>query len=168
MNFDDALSGASLPERTERVCLNSALLDEYDRARVLAETAESGSRARGENGSETMAQRGQVKKLTKAADDLRQRVEAEAVELRFRALPFAAYNALVVKHPPRKDVAVDKQWGFNVAEFYPALIRSCLVDPVVTDEQWSRFLDVLNDQTFTRLSYVVHELNRQKDINVPF
>lgn len=168
MNVDDILAKASLPERTERVCLNAALAARYDEARTLAAAAQTASDARIERDAETMAQRARVQELVDAAEQLRSEVDQEAVALQFRALPFTAYNQLVIAHPPRKDHRTDGTFGYNTLTFFPELIRSCLVDPVVTDEQWARLLGVMNDKTFDRLAGAALQVNRGQDANVPF
>lgn len=45
-------------------------------------------------------------------------IEADAAEslltLRFRRLPGNEWAALTLHHPPRPEVAVDRQWGYNI------------------------------------------------------
>lgn len=168
MNLDDKLAAAALAEHTEKVCLNSKLMAELAVAERLAVTAETASKARAERDAETAANRREVRKYREAADALRAQVDEQAVELHFRALPFPDYNQLVIDHPPRQGDKGDGYYGFNVATMFPALVRACLVDPDLSDEQWERLLAVLNDVTWDRVARAALQVNRGEDARVPF
>jgi hypothetical protein len=154
MDLDAILARANLPTARRRICLNSGLYQQWQDAVAAAEA-----------GSDRLSGSGAAKA---AAEELRAQVEAESVEFEFRALPFTAYNRLVISYPPRKGNTEDEVWGFNTLEFFPALIRACLVSPPFSDSQFNTLLNSMNDIAHDVLANAAVGLNRREAGIVPF
>jgi hypothetical protein len=99
-------------------------------------------------------------------DQLLAQARPSTLVLTVRALvPHSRYTNLVLAHPPRTDlegnpVPQDRGDGFNTETFYPALIRACVVDPVMTDDRWNRLDAVLSDRQFDELAIAALAVNR--------
>ena len=106
---------------------------------------------------------------------MREEMLADSVEFRFRALPRLAYTQLLREHKPRDDDEFDKAQGFNADTFFEAIIRACLVEPELDDEDWLALLGdgtvknpgVLSSAQFDKLADCAYSVNR-RDVNVPF
>lgn len=80
-----------------------------------------------------------------------------------------AYEQAVADHRRAVDLAArDRQaGGVNVDTFYAALIRACVVDPALDDDDWDRLDDVLTDRQFNELAGLALVVNRG-EVSVPF
>lgn len=119
------LQQATPRTKTVRLCLRGDLLSELEDARAAlleAERASSGSASlSGESEDVTL--------LRKRVDEARGHVEQAAVAFTVKGINRAVYAALEAKHPdPKGD-------GWDMATFPEALIRECLVSPVVAADQ---------------------------------
>lgn len=141
-----ALKKAKLPEAKVDLCLAPHLVEEYDNF------PESDSLA------DPNAER-------KAA--LRKEIEASILTLKLRALGARKYDELTALHPPRPDVQQDKEMGINDLTFKPAILRACLVEPVLDDEGFEVLLDSITSEEWERLLVVAVRLNRYGG-QVPF
>lgn len=181
MDFAEKLKRAKLPERTVTLCLNGDLQAEFEQAdAVLSGLVENPPDS-----------------LDTGTDAARERVEfiteqmREASQVfRFRALPPPDWDALLAEHPPRQgedgEPVKDDAVGVNTATFYDAVIRTCCVDPVPTDEQWRYLLGdnparaeelkaegkpvekgVLSSRQFGQLADAAWRVNRSA-VDVPF
>jgi hypothetical protein len=167
-DLDAILARANRPTAQHRLCLNNTLYRRWQAAEKEWEAAAVAAAAGSDRLSGSATARAAAEDLRAAADELRAEVEADSVEFRFEALPFAAYNRLAVSHPPRKGNRDDEAWGYNTLDFFPALLRACLVSPQASDEQWNGILSRLTDRQFDDLANAVVGINRRESATVPF
>lgn len=165
VDVDALLAQARRPEKTVSLCLRGDLQAEFERLDVEhAKAVSSATDSLAGNGALAIAQE---------MEALRDQMAESTLTVTLRALPRAEYSALVLAHPERRDEAgdpfpVDRDNGFNVETFYPALIRACVVDPELTETQWSTLLDeTLSDRQFDELAYAAVGVNRGP-VSVPF
>lgn len=159
MSLDDLLNSAALPEKTVEVCLRGDLTAEVeDLERQMRDVRTN---------AQTMAERGTVSALAQRIEELRREMQSSAVVFRLRGLNRAGWTALLRAHPPRKDDKVDAAMGYNVETFFSALIRACLLEPEVTDEQWERLEALLSSKQYDDLADAALTVSRRK-VDVPF
>lgn len=151
------LDSAALPERTVEVCLRGDLQAEVE------ELSRELQQAR----ATTLADRGEMRKLAEQIEKTREAMLDSTVVFRLRGLNRAAYSSLMVGHPPRDGNDGDATVGYNADAFFPALIRACMVEPDLTDEQWDRLVEVLSSGQFDALADAALAVCRRK-VDVPF
>lgn len=153
------LGAASLPERKVPVCLRGDLQAEIDELeRQLREQYQN---------PQTMADRGDRRRLAEQIETVREQMRSSIITFRLRGLNRRRYSDLLAAHPPRRDNDEDKALGYNSDSFWPALIRACLVEPNLSDEQWERLDDQLSSAQFDLLLNAAHNLCR-RPVDVPF
>lgn len=153
------LGSAALPERTVEVCLRGDLQAEVE------ELSRELQQAR--NGATTLADRGDLRKLAEQIEKTREAMLESTVVFRLRGLNRTAYSNLLAAHPPRDGHTGDSAAGFDVDAFFPALIRACITEPDLTDEQWTHLLEVLSSGQFDSLYDAALAVCRRK-VDVPF
>lgn len=164
MSFKDALKAAKLPERVVPVCLNLDLQRELELAeRELADALRKPSDSLEGSGAAGIAER---------IHALEGRMREHTHDLRLRALPRPKWKALLAQHPPRKAddgsvLEADRFIGVNVETFFTAIVRACVIDPVLDDEDWALVDEKLTDAQFDALFAAAWSLNRS-DVDVPF
>lgn len=163
-DIDAALDAADLSRRELSLCLRGSLRAEWETASAELETAREQSVRPGA----TQPQIRTARKLAERVHKLEQQMRDESVRFVVQALPFADYNALVIKYPPRENNASDRVWGFNTAEFLPELVRVCIVEPELNDARWERLTRNLSDGLFDQLADAAIRVNRRDDGGVPF
>jgi hypothetical protein len=166
-DIDQLLAQARPAERTVPLCLRGDLVAEFER--LGAEHTKAVDRP-----ATSLADDGpSARALAQQMEALRQQMQDSTLVLTVRALvPHSRYTNLVLAHPPRTDlegnpVPQDRGDGFNTETFYPALIRACVVDPVMTDDRWNRLDAVLSDRQFDELAIAALAVNRGA-VSVPF
>lgn len=182
-NIKAMLKAAKLPEDSVPVCLRGDLQAEFEQAeRELAEAERQPKDSLAGNGSRAIAER---------IEALRQEMREHTVEFRFRALPRHEWKALRDRHPPRRkeDGSADERdmyVGVNMDTIFDELIRSCLVDPQLDEEDWRLLLGdseeerqrretdgepiedgKLTDRQWNQLADCAWTLNRG-EVSVPF
>lgn len=158
-SLDDLLASAALPEKTVEV---------YLAGRVVAEIEEAERELRDQRANaQTMADRGRTRQIAERIEALRAEMQSSALVVRLRGLNRKAWAALLAEHPPRRDQDVDKQLGYNVDTFFPALIRACIIDPVLDDAQWEQLDAVLSSSQYDALADAALAVSRRK-VDVPF
>lgn len=159
LDFDALLDEAALAESIVPICLRGDLVAEHEALdRQLAQLLEQPVTKLGGDG------RGELQQQIRA---LEEQMTAATVTFRFRALVRADWHAFVAEHPPRPDDEGDARRGINRGTFFEALVRRCLVEPVVSAEQWARLDQVLTDRQFDQLADAAWAINR-RDVDVPF
>ncbi|GAB3656451.1 hypothetical protein [Glycomyces tarimensis] len=148
----EALKHAKLPEADLAICLDASAIEAYRAAERDAAAKTAGSL--------------RSKKPT-VDDELRDAVDRATLRLKLRGLPRRHWTDLVKDHPPRKDNREDRQVGYNESTFYVAMVRACIVDPVVTDEDWDEIDAVLTEGEWIRLVTTVQGLNLRNS-QLPF
>ncbi len=164
MSFKDKLAAARLPERTVEICLRGDLAADHEAAERELEQAQRAP-------ADSLAGTG-----TGAIADRIEAIETQMREhtypFRLRALARPAWRSLLATHPPRRDEAgkiLDEDSGIelNVDTFYTDLIRRCLIDPELDDDDWARLMDTLTDRQYGDLASAAWLLNRG-EVDVPF
>lgn len=159
INGDDLLARVQpkLKEFRTQLCLRPDLIQKWEAANErLAEVTASGAtntRLAGDGPSS------QAKKIAREVQAIEQEIEDASAWFEFRALPVAEYQALLVKHPPRKDNQMDMLVGYDRDGFSDALVRACLVDPVFSDEGWKAFMATCAPSEWAELRSAVNEVN---------
>jgi hypothetical protein len=158
-DFAALLADAKLPERTVPICMRGDLVAEH-------ETADRELQALADKPVTKFAGDGRGELQNRVRDLEGQMLEA-TYPFRFRALARKDWHAFVAEHPPRPGNEQDAALEANTDTFFDALIRKCLVDPVLDDEAWFRLTESLTDRQYDLLAGAAWGLNR-KDVNVPF
>jgi hypothetical protein len=163
--FADILDKAKPAERTVRLCLRGDLVGEFeDFERQLGQ-----ARARE---ADSLAGTG-ARRIAEAMEALREQMDEQSVTFRLRTLPRRPYQDLVKAHPPRRDDAgnilkEDAGYEINAETFWFALARACLVEPEMTDEQYTHLVDdILSDRQFEQLAITAYNLCRGS-VDIPF
>lgn len=162
-DFAKLLAGAKLPECTVAICLRGDLNAEHESLdRQLGKLIDTPVTKFGGDGRGELQQR---------IRDLEAEMEASTAEFRLRALPRREWRELVAKHQPRiedgKVNETDAALGINTETFFEPMVRRCLVDPEVDDEQWFQLTEALTSRQFDTLWDASWSLNR-RDVDVPF
>lgn len=155
---------ARMPERTVPICFRGDLLADFealDRELEVAKTAN-------------------VDSLDSGTGDLLERMDAIQAEMRentylvrLRAMDFRFYNALVAKHPPRRDddgalLADDSGLKVNTETFWEPLLRASIIDPELpANADWEEFVEGITDYQYNELAVAALALNRS-GVDVPF
>lgn len=98
-------------------------------------------------------------------DALEDRMRADMVTLRFRALSFDRWNGIIALRPPREGVAIDSRKGYDIvgvtkaaAEASGWVVDGDKTEPVPADE-WADLWDKLSGGDFDRIWGAVTRLN---------
>ena len=166
-DFKTMLAEAKLPERTVPICLRGDLVADFEAAERELQAAQSGPDTSSLEGSAALV-------VVERMEALQTQMREHTYLFRVRALPRPKFKQLVADHGPRKDPETgdvderDKYVGVNVDEFFPLLIRACVVDPVLDEDTWAELLDEkLTDKQFDALQNAAWFINRN-DVDVPF
>jgi hypothetical protein len=167
MNADFAtlLAAAKLPEKTVPICLRGDLAAEHEATERELQRAEK-------RDSNSLAGSG-VGDLIDRLDTLEAQMAESQYIFRLRALPRPEFRAIVGAHPPRRDpgtndiVDADRFLLVNAETFFEALIRRCLVDPILTDDEWLRTVSTLTDRQYDQLGSAAWDINRA-EVDIPF
>lgn len=153
------LDSAALPEKTVEVCLRGDLVAQVEDAeRELRDVRTN---------AQTMADRGAARVLAERIQALREEMQSSSVVFRLRGLTRQGWTALLTEHPPRPGEQTDKTLGYNTDTFFPALIRACLVEPELNDEQWEQLDAVMSAAQFDDLADAALAASRRK-VDIPF
>lgn len=168
-NFKTMLAEAKLPEKTVPICLRGDLAADFEEAeRRLIEA----NKTRGDS----LAGAPELGALAEQVEQLREQMRQHFYTFRLRALPKRDWRALVAAHPPRRvdgpdgepEVHEDDKYvGVNADTFFDAMIRACLVDPELDEQEWAHLAEVLSDKQYEALSTAAWGVNRS-DVDVPF
>ena len=163
--FRDMLRDAKLPERSVSICLRGDLAADHENAERDLATARRDTTDSLE-GSGVGAYIDRIEKLQ--AD-----MAEHTYPFRLRALPRAAFRELIAGHPPRRDeagepVREDVAIGVDNSTFFNALIRTCTIDPELSEDEWQNLLaNLLTDRQFSDLADAAWYVNRG-EVDVPF
>lgn len=160
------LAGAQLPERTVPICLRGDLVAVHENLeRQLEEAQRRPVDSLEGNGTG---------EIVDAITSVEAQMKDATVTFRLRALSKPAWRELLAAHPPRKtddgEPHPEDAVGFNTETFFDAIVRACLVDPVVDDETWALMAGEngkLTDRQIGRLADAAWSANRG-DVDIPF
>lgn len=149
-SIEDILSKRQPNEITVTVTTRNDLRVEIER--LEAELEDARDRDRWENTPD------EAPRLAAEILALREEMEAESVEFRFREIPRIEWERLIRANPPRQD---DRKAGaeWNADKFPPAVLAACSVDPEMTFEQAKRLWDEWPFGEVRRLWQAVLTLN---------
>lgn len=168
-NFKTMLAEAKLPERTVPICLRGDLVADFEEAERLLVEANNNRGDSLDGGSE-------LGSLAERVESLREQMREHFYTFRLRALPRRDWRALVAEHPPRRmdtadgDPEVhedDRYIGVNAETFFDAIVRACLVDPELDEQEYTHLLAVLSDKQYESLTAAAWGVNRS-DVDIPF
>lgn len=163
-DFFALLDDAKLPETTKSVCLRGDLAAEHEQLDAELETLIARPNPKmGDDGRVALRQR---------LLELEEQMKAATYPVRLRAMPKPKWRKFKAEHPPRTKAdgtyeENDAVIGVNTETVWEPLLRACMVDPVLTDEQFDAMQDKLTDRQFQDLSWAAWLLNRG-EIDVPF
>lgn len=153
------LDQAALPEKTVEICLRGDLVAEVeDLERQLRDLRTN---------TQTMADRGEARRLAEKIEAVRGDMQAASVVFLLRGLNRHGWRTLMAAHPPRDGEQADQTVGYNIDEFWPALVRACIVTPEIDDAQWQQLDEVLSSAQFDQLADAAMAVCRRK-VDVPF
>jgi hypothetical protein len=162
-NFKTMLAEAKLPESTVMICLRGDLAADHEAAERELKRAEEAS-------ADSLAGSG-AGELVDRIEALEVQMREHTYEFRLRALPKPRWRALVAEHPPRRDgdngIVDSDRIGVNAETFYDAIIRACLVDPELDDDEWAQLVDALTDRQYDDIADAAWSLNR-REVDIPF
>jgi hypothetical protein len=153
-DFKSLLATAALPEDSLQVCLRGDLAARHSE---LDRTLQAALRSQG---PATLGDAADTATLAEELQTIEAAMRDASVTIRVRALPRADWQALVAKHPPREGHEGDQSQGCDFPGLMAAAIPLCIVDPVIDQETWDRFNDVLSAGDYDRLLAAVWQINR--------
>jgi hypothetical protein len=172
MDFDKMLADAKLPETVVKVCLRGNLAVEHAR---LDDLIREKLQERERSGATSLAGDGLA--------ELREQLLAIEAEMKEHTYPFLlrslgrnGWRRLMDAHPPRQEqegsvseavATQDAISGINRDTFFEPMLRASIVDPVLSDEQWTQLVEKLTDRQYEDLVNAAWDLNQGK-VSVPF
>ena len=165
-----ALQPAALVEAVLLGLRQADRRDGLDDAALRRRTSERKLEQAEKQGSDSLAGSG-AGALVDQIESLEQEMREHTYEFRLRALPKPAWRKLCGEHPPRRgedsEIVPTDLIGVNAETFYDAIIRACLVDPELNDEQWEQLVGSLTDRQYDELADAAWGLNR-REVDIPF
>jgi hypothetical protein len=162
LGFDELLDQAELPEDTVDVCLRGDLVAKYhglQQQLAAVPDAPAGSGSLAGNSAKT--------ELLQELEALRRKMRRATQKFTMRALSDRAYSEFLKGHQPRPEDRRDMLAGYNRDTMGPALLRLCVVDPVISAAQWEKLRDKLSPGEWAKLDLSARNLNFA-EVNVPF
>lgn len=167
------IAGARRPERVVPIPMRGDLMAEIGLLEVRL--AELQAAAAGPAAS--LSGSAEARQVAEHLEQLRAQMQESCIEFRVRGLARTrakgrgsaapTWDELVEANPPREGNVKDREAGVNMDEFHEQLLRACLVDPVLDDDDWAALLEALTDGTYSTLVGHCYGVN-QRDVDVPF
>lgn len=157
------------PERLVEVCLDGALVAEYE-----AVEAELEIKRRERVVDKRMND--PIVALERRKGELWLAQKEEMVVFKLRALPRAAWSKLKLDNPPRKDNALDAHYGFNTESLFDAAMATegTIVEVTqggqpteFTGADWAEFAEDMTSGQYGEFQVALNELNGGSS-EVPF
>lgn len=152
------ITGAQLPRRTVPLCLRGDLVSEVD------ELEEQLSR---EKPADRLTGNAEGRRIATRIEELRAEMQSSTVNFRLQALPRRGFQKFAAEHAPREGNAEDKALGINTETYFVDLVRACLVEPELDDEQFETFIDRLAIASWRKLTEAATDLNLEAP-TIPF
>lgn len=135
MDIKTLLKQAKRRTATVEVCLRGDLAGEYEQLERDLEKLPKSNKLGGDP---------ERQRIAAEMERLRAEMQDGTVPFVLQALPDTAFQRLVDEHPPRRNGdevdARDADGGYNRATFFDALIRACIVEPELDDDDWQLLL----------------------------
>ena len=160
MSVLDTMRSATALSRRVTLCLDGALQDEYDRLVAALTDAAIADK-------ESLA-REHTSYVAEQMEAVREKMQAAEVSFTFGALPWLRRLALTGEHPPRDGNIGDKNSGYNIETYIPALIREACTSVTgadgdtitdIPDDVWDAMLASLNFQQVDTLFSAAQSAN---------
>lgn len=166
------------PEQTVPLCLDLSLRAEWEKAEADLAKARQAPRDDRLSGDTT------IRDLATAVRTLEERMTAETIYFRLRALRRSKWSEIVDANPPRPENGDDQAAGLNRETFFDAVmtatddqtkepltiveVRDADDEPVeFSVEEWSDLADDMTDAQYELFADVIATLNRGRAV-VPF
>lgn len=159
----DLIAGAKLPERSVAVCLHPDLTAQMQDLERQLDVAERERLA----GAGSLASGSQSRVISEQVNALRDQMLEHTLEFRVRALPRHQFTALRKEHPPREGNAFDTAAETNLETLTEALVRACVVEPVLDADDWAALDENLSDAQWQLLANAAWAVCA-RDVAVPF
>lgn len=157
------IAAGSLPERSVEVCLRPDLFAEMQEVERDLQQAENERQASGGSLASGSASR----ELAERMEAVRQEMLEHSLTFRLRALPRRKFTALQVEFPPREGNMTDLVKGMDVEAAADSLVRRCLIEPELDEEDWANLDDKVSDGQWQLLVNAAWAIN-DRDVEVPF
>jgi hypothetical protein len=157
------IHGGALPERTVAVCLRQDLVAELQTLERELQEAESTRRA----GEGSLASGSASRTLAQEIETAREAMREHTLVFTLRALPRRKFKAMKEEFPPRESNNIDLMGGVNSDAMTDPLVRRCVVEPELDDEDWAELDDKLSDGQWHLLANAAWSINAS-DVDVPF
>lgn len=156
------------PEKVVPLCLDASLRADWEQAEKALNDA---SKA----GTDRLTGQAEATRLAAEVQRLEKEMLAEVVHFRLRGLSRSRWAEIFSMNPPRKDDAIDRDFGANRETFYEAVIVESIVevkrgDEVLEfdpEEEWGLLADDMTDGQYAEFADAVFVLNRGS-VSVPF
>lgn len=156
------IAGARRPERTVDICLRG------DLAAEMAEAERAIINLEQQRGGDSLAGNPAARDLARRQEALREEMLAHTVQFRLRGVSRRRWTELLAQYPPREGNKADEAMGMNLDDCIEALVKECVVEPELDDDDWDHLLaEALTDGTYEMLTNAAWGVN-QRDISVPF
>lgn len=153
-SFKDRLAAAKLPERTVPICFRADLMAEHEELERQLQQARQSTIPR------MLAEMPEEMRIAEQITALEARMAEETEVFRVRALPRHEWNALTDKYPPPDGDAEAKVMGADFEPLMDEAVRLCVVEPVMDEDDWVKFAEVMTSRMFDLLSGAVWAVNR--------
>jgi hypothetical protein len=158
-DLDAILANATVAERVVPVYMDRAGVGEIEQLNKALE-------ARQTQVSGRMSSDPECQRIAQEIDAVQERIRASLINVRLQEMPGPEWRKLKRQHPPLPQDKVQNVLGMNTATFFEPAVKACMVEPVMSDEQYQLFLDKIRDGQWTALANAVLELN-QENATVP-
>lgn len=166
------IHGAKLRTTTFPICLDPDLVDEYERLLDEEERAADEDARAIESGSASLGGRSPKVDLSEALDDCEERMRDNTLTLVLTALPNPDFQAMLDRHPPRRDDAGNvphaDRLGYNDSTFYAELVPASITGPDLDADDIDVLLrQKLSHRQWQELTTAAWNLNRTT-VDIPF
>jgi hypothetical protein len=157
------IKASALPERSVAICMNPELFAQMQELERDLRAAEAGREAAGAS----LSSGGPARELAEQFEAVRLEMLEHTLTFRLRALPRRKFTALQAEFPPREGNTADAVAGTNIEALSEAMVRRCLFEPELDDEDWQILDDTMSDGQWQLLANAAWAINA-RDVDVPF
>lgn len=157
------IKASALPERSVAICMNPELFARMQEIERDLRSAEAEREAAGSS----LASGSSARELAEQFEAVRLEMHEHTLTFRLRALPRRRFTALQAEFPPREGNTADAVAETNIDAFTAALVRRCVFEPELDDEDWQILDDTMSDGQWRLLDNAAWAINA-RDVDVPF
>lgn len=167
-DIDALLDDADFATIDISICLKRSLRDQFEEADQAALLAQAVFDDAVERSLPTAGPAVDRDQAFAKVEEIETRMRAASVTFTVTGISAADFMQVALAHPPQEDRQEDLMRGYHAPTFFPAIVRRCLIAPVLTNLQWERVLDTLTSGQFEQLAGAVMKLNRDDSGRIPF